>query len=107
MTRSTTVMVSLVLTAALLSTGISVWPVEARSRDNYRVALLQCEADSNRRLQVSAGSVTYETHVKIYIGASCADTISYLLVAGMSISQSQAVESDDNVSFNFVFVGGP
>lgn len=106
MRRSTTVIVSVVLTAALLATGISVWPAEARGRD-YRVALLQCEANSNGGLVVSAASVTFDTDVEIYIGANCADTISYLVLAGMSTSYHQAVESDDNASFNFVFFGGP
>ena len=107
MTRSATVVVAVVLTAALLSAGIPVWPVEAHSTGygDERVALLQCEADGDGRLQVLAGSVTYETQVRIYIGGDCADTVADLLRAGMSISHSQAAESHENVSFNFVFLG--
>lgn len=110
MARSTTVMVAVGLAAALLSVGIPFWPVEAHGAGygDEKVALLQCKADGDGRLRVSAGSVTYEARVQIYISDDCADTISDLLLAGMSIRHSHAAESDRNASFNFVFLAaGP
>lgn len=107
MTRARCVMVTVAITAALSWAGIPGWPAEARGTGygDERVAVLQCKAESSGRLRVSAGSLTYETHVQMHIDDDCADTISRLLQAGMSISHSQAVDAGANASFNFVFLG--
>ena len=108
MTRLATVVFTAALTAALLFVAISMSPVEAQDKlySDRKVAVLQCETEGGGRIGVSAASLTYEAGVSVTIGGQCADAVSKFLAAGLILWSSRPVESDDKVSFNFIFLGG-